>query len=222
MKKWIIEIICIALVILPLHVFAEKIDLKAYNSQNLEETLKEEGITVDLSNYKENDNQVIIYMFRGKGCSHCQDFLNYVANTLVSKYGNYFKLVSFETWNDTNNSKLVTKVANFLGDQAGGVPYIVIGDKSFLGYAESLNTEIESAITSLYNNKNRYDVFEEMNKKEKVNTSGNNATTVIWNFVITTMGVIIILCHNNYTKNTIINALSKKNSKKEIKEKQSK
>lgn len=212
-KNWIIGI-CIALLVFPVRVFAEKIDLGAYNTKNLEETLKEEGITADLSNYKENDKQITIYMFRGKGCSHCQEFLNYVGNTLVSKYGDYFKLVSFETWNDTNNSKLVTKVATFLGDQAGGVPYIVIGDQSFLGYAESLNNEIENAITSLYNSKNRYDVFEEMGKEEKTSTGGNTFAILIGNFLITAIGTGIVLYSNQTTKKAILSELNKKPVKK--------
>lgn len=212
-KRWIIGI-CIALLIFPVHVFAEKIDLGAYNSQNLEETLKEEGISADLNNYKETDKQITIYMFRGKGCSHCQDFLSYVANTLVSKYGDYFKLVSFETWNDTNNSKLVTKVADFLGDQAGGVPYIVIGDKSFLGYAESLNSEIENAITSLYNSKDRYDVFEEMGKEEKTSNSGNTFAILMGNLIITAVGTGVVLYSNQATKKEILNELNKKPTKK--------
>lgn len=204
----------LAILLLPISVFAEKIDITSYNTMNLEESLKDENITYDLSNYKENDNQITIYMFRGKGCVHCQDFLNYVNSTLVSEYGDKFKLISFETWYNSNNSSLLNKVATFLGDEAGGVPYIVIGDKSFLGYASSLNSEIESAITTLYNSKERYDVFEEINKEEKKETSSNTAAIVIWNAVIMAVGVGIVIWHNSATKNQIIEELSKKTSKK--------
>lgn len=205
-KKMIMVLVC--LLLLPIHVSADKIDLKSYNSKNLEETLKEENISADLSNYKENDKQISIYMFRGKGCSHCQEFLNYVANTLVSKYGDKFRLVSFEAWNDVNNSKLLNSVADFLGDQAGGVPYIVIGDKTFLGYGSSMNSEIESAITTLYNSKKRYDVFTEMNKKEKSDMS--NLAVIVCNFLITTVGVILVIVHNNFVKKQLLEELEKK------------
>ncbi len=214
MQKKMIFGLLLAILLLPISVFAEKIDITSYNTMNLEESLKDENITYDLSNYKENDNQITIYMFRGKGCVHCQDFLNYVNSTLVSEYGDKFKLISFETWYDSNNSSLLNKVATFLGDEAGGVPYIVIGDKSFLGYASSLNSEIESAITTLYNSKERYDVFEEINKEEKKETSSNTAAIVIWNAVIMAVGVGIVIWHNSATKNQIIEELSKKTSKK--------
>lgn len=209
-KKVLLFLVC--LLLLPIHVFAEKVDLSTYNFKNLEETLKEENISADLSNYRENDKQIIIYMFRGKGCSHCQEFLNYVANTLISKYGDKFKLVSFETWNDINNSKLLNTVASFLGDQAGGVPYIIIGDKTFLGYGSSMNEEIESTITSLYNSKKRYDVFKEINKKEKKEVS--NLAVIVCNVCITTASVALIITYINFVKKQLIEEIGKKESVK--------
>lgn len=204
-----------ALVLFPFGVFAtEKVDISKYTSMNLEETLKAENITADLSNYKENDQQITIYMFRGQGCSHCQDFLKYVAETLVSKYKDRIKLVSFETWYDKNNSQLLNTVASFLGDQAGGVPYIIIGEKTFLGYAESLNSQIESAIEEAYNSKERYDVFKEINKEEKENNKGSsNSKIIIGNIIVTAIGVLIIVVHNAYMKKEILNEIRKKNTK---------
>ncbi len=213
MRKNVMIVLLIAILCFPISVFAEKINLEDYTTMNLEETLKDEGISYDLGDYKENDNQITIYMFRGKGCVHCQDFLNYVSTTLLSNYKDQFKLVTFETWYDTNNKNLLNTVAPFLGDEAGGVPYIIIGDKTFLGYGDSLNSEIESAITTLYNSKDRYDVFEEINKEEKKESTSNTVAVVIWNLVITALGVIIVICHNNYTKNQIIEELNHKVSK---------
>lgn len=203
----------LAILLLPIHVFAEKIDIANYNTTNLEEAFKDENIKYDLGNYKENDNQIPIYMFRGKGCVHCQDFLQYVSDTLVKQYGDKFKLITFETWYDTKNSGLLDKVINFFGEEKSAVPFIIIGDKHFLGYASSLNSEIEDAINTLYNSKNRYDVFEEMNKEEKKGTT-STAAVVIWNAVITAVGVGVVIWHNNSTKNQIIEELSKKSSKK--------
>ncbi len=214
MKKKYMVILLFAILLLPIQAFAAQIELSKYNTTNLEDTLKAEGITADLSNYKENDNQVVIYLFRGQGCAHCEEFLEYVGNTLIGKFNNNIKLVSFETWNDANNKKLLNTVAAFLGDEAGGVPYIVIGDKSFLGYATSINSEIEAAVTALVNSKNRYDVFEEINKEEKKGTNSNTVAVVLWNVAITSVGVGIVIFHNNSTKKQIIEELSKKSSKK--------
>lgn len=212
MKKKIIYSLLLTVLLLPIRVFAEKVDITNYNTTNLEEAFKDESIKYDLGTYQENDNQVTVYMFRGKGCIHCQDFLQYVNDTLLKQYGDKFKLITFETWYDTKNSALLDKVVNFLGEEKSAVPFIIIGDKHFLGYASSLNSEIEAAITNLYNSKKRYDVFEEMNKEEKKGTT-NTTAIVLWNAVITAIGVGIVIWHNQSTKNQIIEELSKKTSK---------
>lgn len=216
MKRSIILGIIVTL-LLPIFVSASKVDLRNYNYKNLADTLSSENISADLSNYQENDNQVPIYMFRGQGCVHCQDFLEFVANTLVKDYGNSFKLISFETWNDSNNQTLLKTVSKFLGEDASGVPYIIIGNKTFLGYAASSNNEIISAITSLYNEKEKYDVFEEINKEdEKVEKAAkpNTKPIIIGNIVITTIGVIITILYVNSAKNEILKSVNKKMSKK--------
>ena len=82
-----------ASIIIPVKAFAKE----QYKTLNLEETLAEEGIEKKFSNYKETDDQITIYMFRGKGCAYCKKFLEFL-NGITEEYGKYFKLVSFESW----------------------------------------------------------------------------------------------------------------------------
>ena len=51
------------------------------------------------------------------------------------------------------------KVSETTGEEAGGVPYIVIGDKVFAGYSENYDEDIKNKIDELYNTKKskRYD-----------------------------------------------------------------
>lgn len=67
MKNKVILMIMIvaSLVIMPTQIFAA--DGK-YISQNLDEVLTLENIDHDFSNYKETDDQITIYFFRGSGC----------------------------------------------------------------------------------------------------------------------------------------------------------
>ena len=136
-----------------------------YNTTNLVETLEAEGIELQNEDYTENSKQATIYLFRGQGCSHCQEFLTFLSE-LTKEYGEYFKVVAFETWNDNANITLMQEVAKSLGTEAGGVPFIVIGDQAFPGYASSYDDQIITAITNLYNTPSdqRYDVF--VNQKE--------------------------------------------------------
>lgn len=159
MKKHIIIGLLLILLIIPLDVKAEE---KEYKTMNLDEALTQEEIKHDFSNYKETDDQITIYLFRGNGCHFCQDFLNFL-NSIIDEYGKYFKVVSYETWYNKDNSDLLNEVSTFMGKSAkGAVPYIIIGDKVFSGYNSKYDEEIKTAVKDLYNNKDRYDVFEDM------------------------------------------------------------
>ena len=139
--------------------------LDMYNTTNLVETLEAENIELVNKDYTENSKQAVIYLFRGQGCSHCQEFLTFLSS-LTEEYGEYFRLVAFETWKDTANSELMSEVAESLNTEASGVPFIIIGSQFFGGYASDYDESIKQAIMDLYNTdvEKRYDIF--ANKKE--------------------------------------------------------
>lgn len=190
MKKKLIGLALLVLMVFPFQTHA------AEKAMNLEETLKSVSIDADLKNYKESDNQTTIYLFMGETCGYCHKFLEYLAS-IIPEYGTYFKLQAYEIWNNADNSKLMKKVANFLDESVGGVPFIVIGDKTFVGYTENYNDQIKSAIKEQYDSKDKYDVMNEMKKEEKKTSSGSSATTIIWNFVFITIGTGVILAFVN-------------------------
>lgn len=196
MKKFMTTLL-VCLTILPLTISASE---KKYETMNLEEVLTSEEIEHDLSNYKETDKQITIYLFRGKGCGYCKSFLNYL-NSIVDEYGKYFKLVSYEVWSNAENAELMQEAAEILGDQANGVPYIIIGDKSFLGYSSSYNETIEKAIKDLYESNDRYDILEEIEKEnkqeEKANKPTTNVPSIIWNAVFIAIATLVIVLLNN-------------------------
>ena len=162
MKKKIklLLIMLISLIIIPLNVKAE-----TYNTLDFKEALKDEGIEEKFKNYKPDDNAITIYMFRGKGCGFCRAYLEFM-NSIADEYGKYFKMETYEVWNDSNNSALMNEVSTYLGQVATGVPYIIIGDQVFAGYNERYDESIKSKIKEVYDTKKskRYDVFKEMEK----------------------------------------------------------
>ena len=80
MKKVFLAILISVLCFIPFSVNAEE---KEYKTLNLDEALKEEKIDHDFSNYKETDDQAIIYLFRGKGCAYCKKFLTYLNSIFI-------------------------------------------------------------------------------------------------------------------------------------------
>ncbi len=220
MKKLVGYIVAALLVLVPAVTFAaEKINLEDYATMNLKDTLASEDMKISYDGYTENDDQITIYLFRGLGCGYCRSFLTFL-NGITEEYGKYFKLVSFETWNDAANSELLGAVSSFLEQPAEGVPFIIIGDQVFPGYASSYDDGIKSAITTLYNTKkeDRYDVFEKYNsylvEKEKSERS-TAAKPIIWNFIFVAIATVVIVCHNNATKKAVLDAVKSQNKKVE-------
>ena len=206
MKKKIILISLIALLMYPLNNI-NALSKKDYTSKDLEATLTEENIEHDLSNYKDNNKKITIYMFRGNGCGYCKQFLTFL-NSIVDEYGQYFKLESYEVWSNKKNQELLDKVSAALEVNVSGVPFIIIGDKTFSGYSSRYDEQIKSSIKDLYESKEKFDVFEEIERKEKEADRANkptNRTVVLLNLAMIFFATATIIIVNNKNAN-IINA----------------
>ena len=106
-------------------------------------------------------------MFRGEGCGFCAKALAFF-DEIKDQYD--FELITYEVWYDKDNEKLMNKVADAFGDDVSGVPYIIIGEKTFQGYTEEYNDGIIEAIRKEGKNENANDkAGEVINGKEKKN-----------------------------------------------------
>ncbi len=159
--------------------FPFKMEAMTYKTENFEQVLASEDMEYDLSNYKESDDKISIYLFRGHRCAYCKAFLDFLYS-ILPEYGDYFNLVSYEVWENQENVALFQQVSTFLNKPSDGVPYIIIGNQVFKGYTSDYDERIKSAIKSLYDTKKskRYDVFKEMNKKEPLQIS--NGMLFLW------------------------------------------
>ncbi len=226
MRKKLVLLGALLLLLFPVMVNAAKSN-EGYKSMNLKEVFEQEEIEMSDSSYKETDKQVVIYMFRGNGCGYCRAFLSHLNDILKDK-GYMFKLQAYEVWGDKNNSKLMAEVAKFTGEDAGGVPYIIIGEKVFPGYIADWDEEIDKAIEEEYKKKekDRYDVFKEMDKAAK----GDGADTkkiIYWTVGSIGVAVIILIVLNMISNKKLNNRfddvydalkIERKLSNKEVKE----
>lgn len=190
MKKYITFLLLILL--MPSFVLAA-----SYESKTLSEALKEEKMDNDLGDYDDNEEKPAIYLFRGDGCPHCTEFLEYASSKLVKEKGDKFRLVTYEVWKNENNAELMQKVSDYFKDDASGVPYIIIGDKTFNGYAESMNKEIEEAIDKLNDSEEKFDVLTKIDmnsttKKETKSKQDNTFTVVFMLFALVALIVLVV------------------------------
>lgn len=233
-KGFLIFVLCLMLV-LPFRTLAAT----EYETMNLDEALTQEKIEHDFSNYKETDDQITIYLFRGYGCGYCRNFLTFL-NSIVDEYGKYFKVVSYETWYNEDNYNLMMDVSNFLGQPAQGVPYVIIGDKIFPGYASSYDDQLKDAIKKLYDTKKeeRYDVMveyekaaKEAEKAQKAEDKKNSSDVNPWIVVAINFAIVLVatasVIYITYSQNKTlynklesiqndIKSLEKKNEKQSI------
>lgn len=155
MKKLKLFVILLAAaLIIPFTVYAE--------DENYEEEAPVEEVSEEASEETTGDDskEVNVYLFRGEGCPHCQEAEEWFAS-IEGEYGSYFKLVDYETWYNEDNAKLMQDVAEARGEQAEGVPYIIIGNKSWNGFAESYEEDILAQIKSVFAQdvSERYDIM---------------------------------------------------------------
>ena len=117
----------------------------------------EEATSAEKTDGGETSKEVNLYFFRGEGCSHCAEAEAWF-ESIEEEYGEYFKIVDYETWNDADNAELMQTVAK----AADGVPYIIIGNQSWNGFAADYEDEILAAIKSEFakDPADRYDIME--------------------------------------------------------------
>lgn len=108
----------------------------------------------------EENKEVNVYLFRGEGCPHCEEAIEWF-NSIDEEYGSKFNIVDYETWYDEENAELMQKVAEARGEEASGVPYIIIGNKSWNGFTDSYESEMIAEIESEYAKAeaDRYDIM---------------------------------------------------------------
>ena len=117
----------------------------------------------NLSGYTESDKKVNVYMFAGESCWHCLDEITWLASN-VNEFKQYANIVVYEVWNDKDNSKLMKRVTSTLQRNTSGVPFTIVGNKTFVGFTEEYGKNIVDEIKNLYNSNEKYDVIQELSK----------------------------------------------------------
>ena len=166
--KYLVVLLAIFL-IMPFAVFAEE------EASNNDKNTTEEASSNDNSDSK----KVNVYFFRGEGCSHCAEAEEWF-DSIKEDYSEYYNLIDYEVWYNTDNSDLMQKVADARGEEAEGVPYIIIGDKSWNGFDSSYEEDMINQIKSVYAQdvKDRYDIMTLLTDS-KTSKKDSNASDIL-------------------------------------------
>lgn len=85
-----------------------------------------------------------IYLFWGDGCPHCAKAKPVLE--AIDANSDSVNLYKYEVYYNAQNQKLLQSVADVLKIDASGVPVIVVGDEVFVGYSDTIKSDIENRV----------------------------------------------------------------------------
>ena len=103
-----------------------------------------EDITYKVVGAKVEENKVNLYLFHRNGCPHCEAELKFLEE-IKGKYKN-LNIYTYEVTTSKKNAEYYQDIKKVLNENSNGVPFTVIGNKSFLGYNELIGNRIEKTI----------------------------------------------------------------------------
>ena len=168
MKKILLFIVGLLLVV-PV-VGNATINAKKYTYTNLHDTIQAKGVKPG-QEYPVTDDGVNVYLIWGNGCPHCTEFIDFISN--YYKEFSHINLYAFEVWENSKNASLLDAAGKEFNTEVRGVPFIVIGDKTFSGYGKSMDDSIKTAIQNEY----KKPASKRINKFEVAATSSTKTTT---------------------------------------------
>lgn len=152
--------------------------------------------------YAEENEKINVYIFRGEGCPHCEEAIEWFENELANdeEYSKYYKFVKYEVWYDESNADLMDNVAKELGTQASGVPFIVIGDEYFSGFsAEESPNKIKEAIKTQYEKEDYQDVVKAVKKGQSIKKA-DEKNSILPIVIISAVAIVVVLGLVFFTK----------------------
>lgn len=131
---------------------------------------------------KVNAQTVDVTMFYGNGCPHCAKEEKYL-KVLEKQLGQNINVQTYEVWDNKENNELLTKVRTTLNDKEEGVPFTVIGNKTFNGFSDKIAKEIKQTI---FNNlkQNSLNITELIKEGKPVPTDINTKENQLLHFTL--------------------------------------
>ena len=158
-------------------------------------------VNVQADETKEKE-KINVYFFRGEGCPHCAEAEEWF-DTLKDdeEYSKYYNLVDYEVWYDKDNSKLMDEVAKKLGTEASGVPFMVIGEKYYSGFAETMVEDIKTTIKEAYESEDYVDVVKGIKEGTyKTKKEEKESSTLIPIVIVSVIAIITVIALIFFTK----------------------
>lgn len=152
----------------------------------------------NITNCRVDNGKINIYLFYGEGCVYCAKE-NEFLTSLEDKYREYINVYRFETWYNSNNEKMMNEVKEKLNVSSNGVPFTIIGLKTYTGYNEYTKEKIieninkylqKELIENTSNVEENYEIENNILNKEK---TSNKASQFINKSILVLVTTLIII-----------------------------
>lgn len=97
-----------------------------------------------------SEKEINAYLFWGEGCPHCKQEKEWFEEYL--KNNKDVQLHKFEIYNSIENAKNLNEIQKMLGDEGSGIPYLVIGNNSIVGFSKDYTPEEIKNTINYYKN----------------------------------------------------------------------
>ena len=97
----------------------------------------------NIVNQEKEEDKINLYLFEGAECPHCKEERQWL-NEIKDTYN--FNFYEYEIWHNKDNVKLYDKVQEVFDSKTTYVPYLVVGNKYFVGFSDTVKGDIENTI----------------------------------------------------------------------------
>ena len=157
-------------------------------------------ILMPLTVFASGKEKINVYIYKGETCGYCAKALEFFEG-LDDEYQSYFNLVEKEVWYDEDNAKEMQEVAAYFNEEVSGVPYIIIGDKTFQGFSEEeYGEEIKSLIKEGYENSDGSyvdEVAKAIGGETKKDDNNGAVTIIVIIAVVAGLGFLIYMARED-------------------------
>ena len=145
---------------------------------------------------------VNVYFFNMNGCSHCAEAKEFFAELEADEeYKDMFAVQSFEVSTSRENSDLMDEASEIMGDDNNGaVPYIIVGDESFIGYSDSVGESIKEEIKETYEDDDFVDPLAELIMSGPTKSNDGIIILAILGGVVVIVGLALYFARKDTTK----------------------